>query len=180
MSRENNSLRLDRAFWLELIRFLLVGVYGTLIDYVVEVWATSIFASWIGATENYIAAFFIQFLIIIIGFIVATPSTWSLSAIWAFKDSATQESKSLRGAAKFTGFAFLGLLGGAIIQFLGYMICLKWSGWGINILDIDFSTLFGEDIKVFASYTVVFVLKTAFTTVFNYVTRKFVLYRKSN
>ena len=124
MSRGNNSLRLDRAFWLELIRFLLVGVYGTLIDYVVEVWATSIFASWIGATENYIAAFF--------------------------------------------------------IQFLGYMVCLKWSGWGINILDIDFSTLFGEDIKVFASYTVVFVLKTAFTTVFNYVTRKFILYRKAN
>ena len=86
-------------------------------------------------------------------------------------------TRSAKGMAKFALFAFLGLLCGAIVQFLGYMTCIEWSGWGINILDIDFSTLFGSDVLVFWSYTVVFVLKTAATTIFNYVTRKFILYK---
>ncbi len=164
--------------WLELFRFLAVGLYGTLIDYIVEVWCTSLFSSWANGSNSHFLAFLIQFLISLIGFVIATPSTWSLSAIWAFKNKGDQqETKSIKGAMKFTGFAFLGLLGGALIQLLGYMICLEWSGLNINILNIDFSTLFNSSINVFLAFTLVFVFKTGFTTVFNYVTRKFILYK---
>ncbi len=172
----NMSFLKSKAFWGELLRFLAVGIYGTLIDYVVEVWVTSFFSS--SLTSNYVSAFFIQFGISLVGFLIALPSTWSLSAVWAFKDAEDKEgTRSAKGMAKFALFAFLGLLCGAIVQFLGYMTCIEWSGWGINILDIDFSTLFGSDVLVFWSYTVVFVLKTAATTIFNYVTRKFILYK---
>ena len=133
---------------------------------------------WISGNDSHFIAFIIQFLISLIGFVVATPSTWSLSAIWAFKNKGDQnETKSIKGAFKFTGFAFLGLLGGALIQLLGYMVCLEWSGLNINILDIDFSTLFNSSINVFLAFTIVFVFKTGFTTIFNYVTRKFILYK---
>lgn len=168
----------DKGFWAELIRFLIVGVYGTLIDYVVEVWCTSIFSSWI-AGAGIIVAFFVQFFISIIGFVVSTPATWSLSSVWAFRNYQNEaENKSLKGALKFTFWAFLGLLGASIIQFLGYMTFLQWSGLNINILAIDFSSLFSSDINIFVAYTIVFVLKTGFNTVFNYLTRKFILYKK--
>lgn len=175
---EKVALSKEDNVWLELLRFLAVGLYGTLIDYIVEVWCTSLFSSWISGNSSHFVAFIIQFLISLIGFVIATPSTWSLSAIWAFKNKGDQkETKSIKGALKFTGFAFLGLLGGALIQLLGYMICLEWSGLNINILDINFSTLFNSSINVFLAFTIVFIFKTGFTTVFNYVTRKFILYK---
>ena len=60
------------------------------------------------------------------------------------------------------------------------MICLEWSGWNINILGgFSFEKMFGEggDIKVFFAWAVVLVIRTAFTMVFNYVTRKLFIYK---
>lgn len=169
----------DTSFWLELLRYLSVGVYGTLIDYVVEVWLTSLFHGWVSANEaNAIAAFFIMFLIGFLGFLIATPATWSLNAVWAFRNVEDEKgAKSLKGAVLFTFYAFLGLVGASIIGFLGYMTCREWSGLHVNILKVDFNTLFRSDIVTFWAYTVVFVLKTAFSTIFNYLIRKFVLYK---
>lgn len=174
-----SKLKLDKRFWTELLRFLVVGLYGTLIDFVCEVWITSMANGLISSVkESAILAFLVQFLISVIGFLIGTPATWSLSSVWAFRDSEkAEENKSAKGALRFTLWAFAALLGGAIIQFLGYMICYKWSGWNINILDISFSTLFSSSINVFWCYTVVFVAKTAFTTIFNYLTRKFIIYK---
>lgn len=169
----------DTSFWLELLRYLAVGVYGTLIDYVVEVWVTSLLHGWVSANQsNHIAAFFITFVVGLIGFLVATPATWSLNAVWAFRNVADEkQAKSFKGAGLFTLYAFLGLVGASIIGFLGYMICLEWTSINVNILNVNFSTLFGADIATFWAFTIVFVLKTAFSTIFNYVTRKFILYK---
>ena len=178
---ETKNLRDKSLFW-ELVRFVVIGVYGTLIDLAIEGWVTSMVSSKT-ATMGPIPAFFVMFAVAIIGFLIATPATWSLTSVWGFRN-VTKESeakaKSLKGMLVFTFWAFAGLLGGAVIQFLGYMTCLEWTGWNINILGgFDFSKMFGEggDIKIFWAWAVVMVIRTAFTMVFNYVTRKIFIYK---
>ena len=166
----------------EVIRFVVIGVYGTLIDLAVEGWITSMFSGWSKGVTNHVAAFFVQFLIAVIGFFVSTPASWSLTTVWGFqnvREDDEKKARSFKGTLRFTFWAFLALLGGAVIQFLGYMTCLEWSGWGINILnDFSFSTIFSAGgSKVLWAWLTVFVIRTAFTMVWNYFTRKLILYR---
>ena len=172
----------DTSILWELIRFAVIGVYGTIIDLAVEGWVTSMFAGLHLGITNHVLVFLIQFLISLIGFIVATPATWSLSAIWGFRNMRKEDenrAKSLKGSLQFTLWAFLALLGGAVIQFLGYMTCVEWSGWNIDILnDFEFSKIFSGGVNgTFWAWITVFVIRTSFTMVFNYLTRKFILYR---
>lgn len=172
----------DTSLIMEIIRFVVVGVYGTLIDFAVEGWFTSMVSSRVAGVGT-IGAFFIMFLISALGFIVATPATWSLTSIWGFRNvtkESEEKSKSLKGMFIFTFWAVLGLLLGAVIQFFGYMICLEWSGWGINILGgFSFEKMFGEggNINIFFAWATVMVIRTGFTMVFNYLTRKFFIYK---
>lgn len=166
----------------EIVRFVIIGVYGTLIDFAIEGWLTSMISGF-SAKAGAIGAFFLMFAISVVGFLVATPATWSLTTIWGFRnveESAEKKARSLKGSLLFTFWSFVGLVGGAVIQFLGYMICLEWSGWGINILGgFNFSAMFGEggNIKIFLAWFVVMVIRTIFTMVFNYVTRKKFIYK---
>lgn len=180
MALLDKESRQKSLLW-EIVRFVVIGVYGTLIDYVCEVWLTSLLNGWISAnSSNHVAAFFILFLISVLGLIISYPATWSLTSVWGFQNvskESEKEAKSFKGSLKFLMWAFLGLIGGAIIQFLGYMICLEWSGWNINILNINFLTLFQADIGTFWAYTIIFCLKTGFTMVWNFVTRKLFIYK---
>ena len=167
-------------FW-ELVRFVIIGVYGTLIDIAIEGWITSMVSSW-SANAGTIGAFFIMFAISIIGFIVSTPASWSLTSVWGFRNvekEAESKAKSFKGLFVFTFWSALALLLGAFIQFFGYMICLEWSGWGINILGgFNFSVMFQQGHwEIFWAWAVVMVIRTAFTMVFNYVTRKLFIYK---
>lgn len=177
MDKENR----DKSLLWEIIRFVVIGVYGTLIDYVCEVWLTSLLNGWIvNNSENHVAGFFILFFISVLGMLISTPATWSLTSVWGFRnvtEESEKEAKSLKGSLKFLMWATFGLIGGAVIQFLGYMICLEWSGWNINILNINFSTLFNEEAGTFWAYTIIFCLKTGFTMVWNFVTRKLFIYK---
>ena len=167
------------SFLAEFIRFILIGLYGTFIDYVIEVWGGSLFAGWISSNPgNHLFAYLTTFVLGFAGFLVATPATWSLNAVWVFRNVEDEsKGKSLKGALLFTGLSFLGLLLASVIHFLGYMVCLEWTDLNINILEINFSTLFKEDIATFWAFTIVFVLKTAASTIFNYLTRKFFLFK---
>ena len=179
---EKKALDKDKSILMELIRFVVIGVYGTLIDFAIEGWVTSMLA---GATANMgrVAAFFVMFAISIVGFIVSTPATWSLSSVWGFRNvdkESEEKARSVKGMFWFTFYAFLGLIGGAIIQFLGYMICLEWTPMNINILkDFSFEKMFGQggDIKIFFAWFVVLAIRTVFTMTFNYLTRKFIIYK---
>ena len=172
----------DSSLFWELVRFVVVGVYGTLIDLAIEGWVTSMVADKV-AGASHIGAFFIMFAISIVGFLVSTPASWSLTSVWGFRNVAKeseQKAKSFKGMLIFTFWSFLALLLGAVIQFFGYMICLEWSGWGINILGgFSFEKMFGTggEIKIFFAWAVVLVIRTAFTMVFNYVTRKLFIYK---
>lgn len=179
---EKKKFNKDTSILMELIRFVVIGVYGTLIDFAIEGWVTSIVSKQT-ANLNHVAAFFAMFAISVVGFLVSTPATWSLTSIWGFRNvekEAEAKSRSLKGGLWFTFYAFLGLLIGAFIQFIGYMACLEWSGWGINILGgFSFETMFGTEggLKIFFAWFVVLVIRTIFTMTFNYLTRKFILYK---
>lgn len=171
----------DTGIMMELIRFVVIGLYGTLIDFAIEGWATSMVSKYT-VDMGHVAAFFVMFAISILGFLVATPATWSLTSIWGFRNvekASEEQARTLKGSMVFTFWAFMGLLGGAIIQFLGYMICLDWSGWNINILGgFNFDAMFNKgQLNVFWAWAVVMVIRTAFTMVFNYLTRKFFIYK---
>jgi len=175
------KLNLDKNLLMEIARFVVVGVYATLIDFAIEGWVTS-WLSNVTAGLGHVASFFMMFLISAIGFILATPANWSLNSVWAFRNvekEAEAKAKSVRGILIFTFWSALALLLGAVIQFFGYMICLEWSGWGINILGgFNFDVMFTQGhVEIFWAWAVVLVIRTAFTMVFNYVTRKVFIYK---
>lgn len=172
----------DKSIFLELVRFVVIGLYGTLIDFAIEGWVTSMVSKQT-ETMGHVAAFFVMFAISIVGFLVSTPATWSLSSIWGFRNvekESEEKSRSLKGGLWFTFYAFLGLIGGAIIQFIGYMTCLEWTSLNINILGgFSFEKMFNQPggLKIFFAWFVVLAIRTLFTMTFNYLTRKFILYK---
>lgn len=185
VTKEGKSKRMKKdlsksLFW-ELVRFVVIGVYGTLIDLAVEGWFTSLLSSR-SASASHVGAFFIMFAISVVGFLVATPASWSLTSVWGFRNvtkDAEAKAKSARGLMIFAFWSALALVLGGVIQFLGYMICLEWSGWDINILGgFNFDLMFSQGhMEVFWAWAIVMVIRTAFTMVFNYLTRKFFIYK---
>lgn len=172
----------DANIWLELIRFVIIGGYATLLDMAVEGWVTSMLSSKT-ASAGHVEAFFWMFLISVVGFALATPANWSLSSIWGFRNvdgESEKAAKSCKGLLKFVFWSFVALVLGAFIQFLGYMICIEWSGWNIDILGgFSFDKMFGENgsFLVFSAWLIVFVIRTIVTLTFNYLTRKFFIYK---
>ena len=177
----NKEFNRDTSILMELIRFVIIGLYGTLIDFAIEGWVTSM-TSTKTAEMSPIPAFFVLFAISLVGFLVATPATWSLTAIWGFRnveEESAKKQKTLKGSLMFTFWALVGLLIGAVIQFIGYMTCLEWSSLHINILGgFNFQKMFVEgESATFVAWLVVMVIRTAFTMTFNYLTRKFILFK---
>ncbi len=172
----------DTNIWLELIRFVIIGGYATLLDMAVEGWVTSMLSSKT-ASAGHVAAFFWMFLISVAGFVLATPANWSLSSVWGFRNvdaESEKTAKSYKGLLKFIFWSFLALVLGAFIQFIGYMICVEWSGWSIDILGgFSFAKMFGENgsLLVFWAWLIVFVIRTIVTLTFNYLSRKLFIYK---
>ncbi len=172
----------DTNIWLELIRFVIIGGYATLLDMAVEGWITSVLSPKT-AGAGHVAAFFWMFLISVAGFILATPANWSLSSVWGFRNVDTESektAKSYKGLLKFIFWSFLALVLGAFIQFIGYMTCIEWSGWNIDILGgFSFEKMFGNtgSLLVFWAWLVVFVIRTIVTLTFNYLSRKLFIYK---
>ena len=169
------------SLFMEIVRFVVIGLYGTVIDIAIEGWLTSAISSKTVGIHP-IASFFVMFAISVIGFLVATPATWSLTSVWGFQNVRAEDekrAKSLKGSLIFTAWAGAGLLLGGIIQFLGYMICLEWSPLKINILGgFNFEQMFVQGhLEVFWAWLIVFVIRTAVTMVWNFVTRKLFIYR---
>lgn len=172
----------DTSLWLELIRFVVIGGYATLLDMAVEGWVTSMFSSKT-AGAGHVAAFFWMFLISLFGFVLATPANWSLSSVWGFRnvdEESEKTAKSYKGLLKFIFWSFLALVLGAFIQFVGYMTCIEWSGLNIDILGgFSFEKMFGAggSLAVFWAWLIVFVIRTIVTLTFNYLSRKLFIYK---
>ena len=156
----------------ELIKFLITGVVCAAADY----FTTSLFLRICAGIPSDIAQSAISLLA---GFIVGVILNYILSTYWVFR------GKQDKAVTKSTRFIVLFVIFSAIaygLSFLTYEGC-RWlfsmnPGVNINMCTIDYILKFqfwGD--LVFWLYTVAFILKTLVGLIWNYFTRKYILYR---
>ena len=157
----------------ELIRFLITGVACAIADVLTQ----SIFLMILGNQSKFIQEFFS----ILAGFIVGVILNYLLSTYWVFKgkqeDKVTKSAKFIALFVLFSAIAF-GLSYGT------YALCslISDKAWGLNIDEagkIDYIIKFqfwGN--AAFWLYGLATILKIFVGLVWNYFTRKYILYRK--
>jgi putative flippase GtrA len=159
--------------WWEVFRFVVDGVICTAIDYLCQIAVFSLFKasqenanfwSWPTATA------------FTVGFLVSTIANYFISTYWVFQNvDQKANAKSQKAWWLFFVFGLGGFFIGLGIQLLGGYVCL--SAWMVDITEVKFSNLFTQGAKPFWAFTAVFIIKTLFTLVYNYITRKLFIYK---
>lgn len=150
---------------LEIIRFVIVGVICTILDLGVNLLFMAVLPESIGMWRSAIAITF--------GFIVGVISNYLFSTFWVFQN--VKDKKKAKTALSIFIFVLLSAIG------LGINYAIFYSCWGIilnwNInIDITFKEMNFSSIA-FWLWGVVFCLKTLIVLVYNYLTRKFIIYK---
>ena len=156
----------------ELVKFLITGVVCALADYLTSVLFLKICNGLPEALKSAIS--------LLAGFIVGVILNYILSTYWVFRGK--QDSK----VTKSTKFILLFILFSAIAYGLSYgtyelcrFIFLNSAHVNINDCNITYIfqfTFWGE--ALFWLFALAFVLKTLVGLVWNYLTRKYILYRR--
>ena len=156
----------------ELVKFLITGIAAATVDALTVFLCHQIFAFLPDIASEAISIF--------LGFLVSVILNYILSTYWVFK------GKQDKAVTKSTKFIILFIVFSAIaygLSFLTYEGCrILFShapGVNINECSIDYILKFqfwGD--LVFWLYTVAFVLKTLVGLVWNYFTRKYILYKR--
>ena len=167
---ENNKKAADRG---ELIRFLITGLVCALADFL----TMSLFAMILSRTNDILQ----NAVSLLAGFIVGVILNYILSTFWVFKGK--QDSK----VTKSVGFIIVFVIFSVIAYGLSFgtyqlcwFICLK--AWNLNItesgkINYILQFKFWGDVA-FWLYGLAFILKTGVGLVWNYFTRKYILYKK--
>ena len=159
----------------ELIRFLITGVVCAAADFL----TTSLFLMILkGLAEHY--AWLQSAIALLAGFIVGVISNYILSTYWVFR------GKQDSAVTKSTRFIILFIILSAIAYGLSYgtyelcrLIFNATAQRNINEIGIDYILTFTFwDNLTFWLYCVAFVLKTLVGLVWNYFTRKYILYKR--
>ncbi|MEG0529060.1 MAG: GtrA family protein [Bacilli bacterium] len=156
----------------EIIRFIVVGLIATIIDYLIRLAIIQVLPETIG--QNGILA--IQYTI---GFSISCIINYALSAIWVFKGVDKKSQKSFLTMVKFLIFAAIGFFIGLGLTYLGDYI--SQVSFNVSIIDfkiIEFFKNFNLADTRFWCYTLTFMFSTLIVLIFNYITRKkFVFYK---
>ena len=166
MSKKENT-------W-ELVKFLITGVVCAIADYLTSVLFLKICSGLPEALKSAIA--------LLAGFIVGVILNYILSTYWVFRGK--QDSK----VTKSTKFIILFIVFSAIAYGLSYgtyELCrfIFSQTAHVNINDCNISYIFqftfwGE--ALFWLFALAFVLKTLVGLIWNYCTRKYILYRRKD
>ena len=157
----------------ELIKFLITGVICAIADFLTTALFLKIFAFLTSeALKSAIS--------LLAGFIVGVILNYILSTFWVFK------GKQDKSVTKSTSFILLFVLFSAVAYGLSYgtyELCrfIFMQSWAININDANIQyilhfTFWGE--ALFWLFFLAFFLKTLIGLIWNYVTRKYFLYKK--
>lgn len=159
----------------ELIRFLITGVGCAIADLLTQ----SLFLMILANQSTFIK----QFFSVLAGFIVGVILNYILSTFWVFK------GKKDRNTTKSPLFITLFVIFSAIafgLSFGTYALCsyISSTAWALDIdaagkIDNILRFQFWGD-AAFWLYAVAVVLKTAVGLVWNYFTRKYILYRQKD
>lgn len=159
----------------ELIRFLITGIGCAIADLLTQ----SLFLMILQNQNTFIKEFFS----VLAGFIVGVILNYILSTFWVFK------GKQDRNVTKSPLFIFLFVVFSAIafgLSYGTYALCsfVSENAWALNIneagkIDNILKFQFWGD-AAFWLYAVAIVLKTLVGLIWNYFTRKFILYRRKD
>ncbi|MCI1245447.1 MAG: GtrA family protein [Bacilli bacterium] len=174
LAAEEAKERRDRNIWLEILRFVVVGVIATLVDLLVRLliqWAIG---------KSLTSGDAITAISTACGFLVSTVVNYLLSLLWVFKN--VKDEKKARSKLYMLYFVILsavGLLIGVGLMVLGRFVVQ--TSFGISITNATpmglFAIFIGKATGETWAYLVCFVLQTCVTMVYNYTSRKFILFR---
>ena len=164
-------MKKDSNSW-ELIKFLITGVVCAIADFL----TTSLFLKiCIGLPSTAQSA-----IALLAGFIVGVTLNYILSTYWVFK------GKQDKSVTKSTKFIVLFVIFSAIAYGLSYgtyELCriISFNAWQININDSNIQyilkfTFWGD--ALFWLFFLAFFLKTLVGLIWNYFTRKYILYKR--
>ena len=141
----------NQLFW-EIYRFALVGLIAAVFDFIVCYLVQFIIFK--NATDWYVT-----FISVTCGFIVGVTINYFLSTYMVYKASKSNVSKTAKGVVTFVVLSAIGLGIGIGVQYFLY-----------DLLNVQ------KEIAFF-SYPVDFVIRTLIVMVYNYISRKLIIYR---
>jgi putative flippase GtrA len=154
----------------ELLRFLVSGIVCTVIDYLCQIGILNIpgVGAWPHAGSMALAYS--------AGYVISGAVNFILSTYWVFQN--VDKTANVRSQKAWWAFFFLGIIGFLIgfgIQELGGTICR--TAWDIDITQVRLSNVFSQSAGPFWAFSVVFAVKTCITLVYNYLSRKNLIYK---
>lgn len=164
----------------EILRFIIIGILCTIIDFAVQYCLTKfVFAKVIPSQDTW-GGYLSYGLATTIAFIIANIVNFSFSRLYVFQNvDKSINTKSQKAWWTYFGLGAGGWLLGLGLQELGFWICNI--SFGLNLsLDITkvslLSALQTFD-KATWAFIIVFCLKTCVTMVYNYTTRKKIIFK---
>ena len=179
-AREEKKEKRRKSLPRELIRFVFVGVLCTLIDFGVQMLLLWAFESNISLIEGW--GSYLSFAIAVtIAFLVSNLVNFFCSRFIVFKN--VDEKADTKSGKAFLIYLLLGAGGWIIgigLQELGVWMCQDI--WNIPNLSLDiihaFDNVLADGIGVaFWAFVAIFCIKTIVTMIYNYITRKLIIFR---
>ena len=156
----------------ELVRFLITGLVCALADFL----TTSLFLMILRKTPDAVKSS----ISLLAGFIVGVILNYILSTYWVFKGK--QDAKVTKSAGFIIAFVLLSIVAYGL-SYGTYELCrvIFWNTLQININEANISFIFQPKHWIealFWLFVLAFFLKTLVGLIWNYFTRKYILYRK--
>lgn len=164
----------SKALFMELVRFVVIGVAATLIDYVVSLLVVQLLGLTGLNDGSTVGKYVLWGIATAVGFLVSNVFNYLLSYIWVFRGGKKQK----RRFGVFTLLGAVGLILGIALQLSGTATCE--AAFGIDLGDLTvgaFEIISSGEYMTIIAFTIVFVIKTAVTMVYNYVSRKLILFK---
>lgn len=146
------NMSYSNYFFYEICRFIIVGLIAAVFDFI-----TCYIFQFIIFKNN--VATYVTIISTICGFIIGFIINYLLSTYMVYKKTDNKNAKNIKGVLIFLLLAIIGLLIGIVIQFLFY----------------DYLNL--KKNITFFSYPLVFILRTLIVMVYNYISRKLIIYK---
>lgn len=173
--QERNSDR-SKSTWWELFRFLICGIIAALTDYLVAQLVVLIMGN--------INEIVVTIISTAIGFIAGVVVNYFISTYWVYQNvDKNVQTKSKKFVTLFVVFSFIAMVLSVSTMLLCDVIVTKAMHLD-SIVDSSIVSLIKDNGMKFLSnenfwtYFISFVLKTLVGLVWNYFTRKYILYKK--
>ncbi len=165
----------------EIIRFVLVGILCTIIDFAVQFGLLKAFDGNLSSIDRSWTPYVSFAIAVTVAFLVSNLINFIFSRLVVFKNvDKNVNTKSQKAFWSYVGLGAGGWLLGLAIQELGVFICINFLGLtdlSYDIANISWGDLFNAGGISFWAFVIIFCIKTLITMVYNYITRKLIIFK---